>query len=63
MDTSKRLYRSRTKRVFAGVCGGLADYLGMDVTLLRILAVIIPGINLVTYIILAVIMPEEPEAQ
>ena len=60
MDTSKKLYRSRTKRVFAGVCGGLSDYLGIDVTLLRILAIIIPGVNLVTYLILAVIMPEEP---
>jgi len=59
MDTQKRLYRSRTNRMIAGVCGGLADYIGMDVTLLRILAVVIPGINLITYLILAIIIPEE----
>lgn len=59
MDTPKRLYRSRTKRMIAGVCGGLADFIGMDVTLLRILAVVIPGINWITYLILAIIIPEE----
>jgi phage shock protein PspC (stress-responsive transcriptional regulator) len=36
----KKLYRSRTKRKFAGVLGGLADYTGWDATLLRILFVI-----------------------
>ena len=60
MDTAKRLYRSRTNRMIAGVCGGLAEFIGIDVTLLRILAVVIPGINLITYIILAIIIPEEP---
>jgi len=60
MDTPRRLYRSRTNRMIAGVCGGLAEFIGIDVTLLRILAVVIPGINLVTYIILAIIIPEEP---
>jgi len=59
METPKRLYRSRSKRMIAGICGGLSDYLGLDVTLLRILAVIIPGVNLITYLILAVLMPEE----
>ena len=60
MDTPRHLYRSRTNRMIAGVCGGLAEFIGIDVTLLRILAVVIPGINLVTYIILAIIIPEEP---
>jgi len=60
MDTPRRLYRSRTNRMIAGVCGGLAEFIGIDVTLLRILAVVIPGINLITYIILAIIIPEEP---
>jgi len=45
--------------MIAGVCGGLADYIGMDVTFLRILAVVIPGINLITYLILAILIPEE----
>jgi len=60
MDTPRHLYRSRTNRMIAGVCGGLAEFIGIDVTLLRILAVVIPGINLITYIILAIIIPEEP---
>ena len=59
METPKRLYRSRTNRLISGVCGGLADYIGIDVTILRILAVVIPGINLITYLILAIIIPEE----
>ena len=57
------LRRSRTHRVIAGVCGGLADWLGWDVTLVRVLYVVIsifsaafPG--LLAYVILWVIMPE-----
>ncbi len=34
--TSKRLYKSRTERMIDGVCGGIAEYLGLDVTLIRI---------------------------
>jgi len=45
--------------MISGVCGGIADFTGIDVTLIRILAVIIPGINLLTYILLTVIIPEE----
>lgn len=57
------LRRSRKNRVFAGVCGGLAEWLGWDVTLVRVLYVLIsifsaafPG--LLAYVILWVIMPE-----
>ena len=60
---SSRLYRSSTDRIIAGVCGGLADWLGWDVSLIRILYVLIsffsaafPG--LIVYIILWVVMPE-----
>ena len=61
---TNRLHRSIRDRVVAGVCGGLAEWLGWDVTLVRILYVLIsifsaafPG--LIVYIILWVIMPEE----
>lgn len=60
----KRLYRSREDRRISGVCGGIAEYLGIDPTVVRILWVILalaggPGVLL--YIIMAVIVPEEPE--
>ncbi len=60
----KPLYRSRSCRMLAGVCGGLADYAGMDATIMRLLAVLIvlstgvfPG--LLAYIIMAIVIPEE----
>lgn len=59
------LLRSRTNRVIAGVCGGMARSLGWDPTLVRILYVIVsivsaafPGI--LVYVILWLVMPEEP---
>lgn len=63
-DPSNPLRRSRKNRMLGGVCGGLANWLGWDVTLLRVLYVVIsilsaafPG--LLAYIILWVVMPEE----
>jgi phage shock protein C len=59
-----KLFRSRSDRMIAGVCGGLGQYLGVDSTIVRIVAVILalsPGPGLLIYILLAVIMPEEPE--
>lgn len=57
------LKRSRQHRLIAGVCGGFADWLGWDVTLVRALYVLIsllsaafPG--LLAYIILWIIMPD-----
>ncbi|HZK49600.1 MAG TPA: PspC domain-containing protein, partial [Thermoleophilia bacterium] len=38
--SGKRLYRSRSEKMLGGVCGGLADYLDFDVTLIRILWVL-----------------------
>ncbi|MCY4061348.1 MAG: PspC domain-containing protein [Chloroflexi bacterium] len=64
IKVSKRLYRSRKERQLAGVCGGVADYLGVDPTLVRLLWVIFaiaggPGVLL--YLIMAAVVPEEPE--
>ncbi len=61
----KRLYRSRTDRQLAGVCAGLAAYLGLDVSLVRIAFIILAllgGPGLLLYIILALVVPEEPLA-
>ncbi len=63
MDPKKPLRKSRTNRVIAGVVGGLAEYIGMDPALARVLYVLLsvfsaafPGI--VVYLILLVVMPE-----
>lgn len=61
---NKRLYRSRKDQQIAGVCGGLAEYLGVDPTIVRLLWVIFAiagGPGVVAYIIMAVVVPEEPE--
>ncbi|MBI1256193.1 MAG: PspC domain-containing protein [Chloroflexi bacterium] len=60
---TKKLYRSRTDRMLAGVCGGLADYFGVDPTIVRILMVLFAlagGPGLILYIILMLIIPESP---
>ena len=64
INLRKRLYRSREKRQVAGVCAGVADYLGVDATLVRIAWVLFAlagGPGLLLYIIMAAIVPEEPE--
>lgn len=57
-----RLYRSRKERILGGVCGGIAAYADIDLTLLRVLMVlfIIFGIGLIVYIILWIIIPQAP---
>jgi phage shock protein C len=64
MSTSpKRLYRSRTNRILAGVCGGIAEYLDIDPTLLRVIWVVFTifgGWGLILYIAAVIIMPLNP---
>ena len=58
----KLLRRSRTNRSIAGVCGGLADYLGIDVTVLRVITlclILFGGMSAWVYIILWLLIPEE----
>lgn len=60
----RKLYRSRTDRMFSGVCGGLAVYAGMDPSLMRLLVaitIVVTGIlpGLIAYIVAALIIPEE----
>lgn len=61
----KKLYRSRTDKMLAGVCGGIGAYLNIDPTVIRVIYVTLsvfsaafPGLLL--YIILAILMPQEP---
>jgi phage shock protein C len=61
--TSKRLYKSRTERMIDGVCGGIAEYLGLDVTLIRIVWVLLTlfgGTGIVLYIVAMIVMPAAP---
>ena len=61
---NKRLYRSQKDQQIAGVCGGVAEYLGVDPTLVRLLWVIFAiagGPGLLLYIIMWAIVPLEPE--
>jgi phage shock protein C len=63
MDSTRKLYRSRTNRQLAGVCGGLAQYFNIDATLIRVLFVVLAvlgGSGLVIYLVLWVIVPREP---
>src|SRR5215211_2147969 len=41
MDPTRKLYRSKTNRKLAGVCGGLAQYFNIDSTLIRVLFVLL----------------------
>ena len=60
---SRRLYRCRHDRKLAGVASGMAEYLGLDPTVVRILwiiSVFFGGFTILLYIILAFLMPLEP---
>ena len=62
MDMNKKLYRSRTDRKIAGVCGGLAEFIGIDPTIIRVIwaLVSLSGAGLIAYLICALIIPEKP---
>lgn len=59
--TSKRLVKSKNK-VIAGVCGGLAEYFGLDYTIARLIYVLLTIFTIfsgvIVYIILWIIMPD-----
>lgn len=61
---SRKLYKSRTNRKWAGVCGGLAKYFGISSTVVRLLFVITffagSGTSLLVYIALAIALDKEP---
>jgi phage shock protein C len=57
----KKLYRSQTDKKIAGVCGGVAEYFGIDSTLVRlgwILFTFAGGSGILAYIIAWIIMPD-----
>ena len=63
MTDTRRLYRSRTNRKLAGVCGGLAEYSNVDATLIRVLFVVfavLGGPGLLIYLVLWIVVPQQP---
>lgn len=66
LERKKKLFKSRTNRRIAGVCGGIADYLGIDATMVRILFVIFTfigsGSPIVVYLALTMILPKAPRS-
>ena len=63
---NRKLYRSRKDRVISGVCGGLGDFFGIDSTLIRVifaLLAIFGGSGIVIYLVMLLIVPEEPLAE
>ncbi len=58
----KRLYRSETNQMLCGVCAGIAEYLGIDPTLVRLAWVLfcaLGGSGVLAYILSAIIIPPE----
>jgi len=61
--TEKRLYRSRSDRVIAGVCSGLGKYLDVDPVIIRLIwaaTILLAGAGIFLYIVAWIIIPEEP---
>ena len=66
MKTMKKLCKSNKNRKICGVCGGIAEYLNADPTLIRLAFVVISmaaGSGLLAYIVAALIMPEANEVE
>lgn len=60
---TRRLYRSRTDRWIAGVCGGLAEYLNVDAAAVRISFVLLAlwqGFGALVYLLMVIMIPDEP---
>ncbi len=62
--STKRLRRSGTDRMLGGVCGGLAEYSGVDVVLWRVgfVALALMGAGILAYVLLWIVMPASPES-
>lgn len=59
----KKLYKSRSDKKLCGVCAGVANFFGLDPTIVRliwVLAVLLAGCGVVLYIAAALVVPEEP---
>ena len=59
----KKLYRSKSNRMIAGVCAGVAEYLNIDPTVIRVIWAIAAfgTLGILAYIACALIIPETPD--
>lgn len=60
----KQLKKSKTQRMISGVCGGIAEYFDMDVTLVRLITVVvslISGVGILAYIAAMIVVPEDTD--
>ena len=58
----KKLHKSATDKKICGVCGGIAEYLNVDPTIIRLiwaLTVVFAGTGVLAYLIAALVMPED----
>jgi phage shock protein PspC (stress-responsive transcriptional regulator) len=58
----KKLYRSKSNRIIGGVCGGFAEYLNIDASVLRLITALLTfvmGMSLWVYLLAWLIIPEE----
>lgn len=61
---NKRLYKIEKGKVIDGVCGGIAEFLGIDATLVRLIwaaFTLLGGSGVILYIVAAIIMPRETD--
>ena len=61
---TKRLYRSNTNVMIAGVCGGIGEYFDVDPTLVRLAAIVLffaGAVGLLAYLLAWIIIPKAPE--
>ena len=58
----KKLYRNTNEKMIAGVCSGLAEYLNIDATIVRLIWALVglTGAGIVAYLVAALIIPEKP---
>ena len=59
----KKLYKSNQNKMIDGVCGGIAEYFGIDPTVVRLIWVLFSlmgGCGILAYIIAAIIIPRNP---
>lgn len=62
---ARKLYRSQSQRMVGGVCGGLAEYFNIDVTVIRVLFIaltVFGGAGLILYLLMWIFVPDASKA-